>query len=297
MDIAEFVHMYLDRNPQLRPYIAPLRTFGEAVLLGRQRNSFRKLHDFLSNVESGTVVVRVDGFNGKFEFDIRSHVLHRILVEKEYEPRLSEIVHQHLNPNRDVIDVGANVGLFTVLVARKLNKGRIALAIEPTPNALAILRSNIRRNSCEASVEIFEGVASDRTGEVDIYSVQGKEEYSSIGGVVHQSVSKDEEKVKFSVPSARLDDLVARRNLDPGLVKVDTEGAEYLVFSGADTILSKHRPLIVSELQDNLLSSLGHSAQLVVNLLHKHEYLVHDIRDMSTSLRFPFNGDIVAIPQ
>ena len=73
--------------------------------------------------------LRVDEFEGEFLLGPKSHLLHRVLAFGAYEPELAQLFVSHIDPDRDVIDVGANVGFFTNLAARKLETGRV-LAIE-----------------------------------------------------------------------------------------------------------------------------------------------------------------------
>src|SRR3546814_14950690 len=101
------------------------------------------------------------------------------------------------------------------------------------------------------------------------------EEYSSIGAL-HPAARAENGVQEHTVASDRLDDLVIRHDLKPGLIKVDVEGAEGLVFRGAMETLNKFRPVILSELSDPLLRELGTSALEVVRMLENAGYRVVD---------------------
>jgi FkbM family methyltransferase len=224
-----------------------------------------------NTVDSGSAVVRVPDHHGTFEIDCRSHILKQLLCEKSYEPEVVEVIAHHLDPTRDAIDVGANVGLFTVLIARSLHESRRVLAIEPTNGALEYLRRNIERNHCAAKVPIFAGVAADRNGEFPIRVMEGMEEYSSIVAPQHQGPRAGKQ---FLVHGETIDSLVQRFDLTPGFIKMDAEGAEYRILSGALNTLRTHRPVIVSELSEALLSALGATSRQVCSLLEANGYLV-----------------------
>lgn len=256
-------------------------------------------HDFFKYskeyLEAGWVKVRVPGFPGRFEMDVRSHILKRVVSDGAYEPLAVKAVTKYLDVDRDVIDVGANIGLFTVLFSNLISNGKTVLAIEPTPTAIKHLKNNICDNGCSENVKLYEGVASNKQGESQINFVEGMEEYSSINAIGHPS-AKHSTPSSVRVDASTVDDLVAQHNLNPGFMKIDVEGAEYLVLSGATKVLSECRPVILSELSDILLSSFGASSKDVVDLLKRNNYKVVDLCHPTEEISGPFNGDVIAIP-
>src|SRR3546814_17043730 len=101
------------------------------------------------------------------------------------------------------------------------------------------------------------------------------EEYSSIGAL-HPAARAENGVQEHTVASDRLDDLVIRHDLKPGLIKVDVAGAEGLVFRGAMETLNKFRPVLLSELSDPLLREWGTSALDAVRMLENDGYRVVD---------------------
>jgi FkbM family methyltransferase len=265
------VKVFLDSHSSLRVLLrlGPLvRSLLRSVGVIRLSDAYDGI---FSTVESGSAVVCAPGHNGIFEIDCRSHILKQLLCEKSYEPEVVEVIAHHLDPARDAIDVGANVGLFTVLIARSLHESRRVLAIEPTNGALGYLRRNIERNHCAAKVSIFAGVAADRNGELRISVIEGMEEYSSIVATPDQIPRA---RNQFLVHGETIDSLVQRFDLTPGFIKMDAEGAEYRILSGALNTLRTYRPVVVSELSEVLLSASGASSRQVCRLLEANGYLV-----------------------
>lgn len=250
----------------------------------------------LADIATNGLVVRVDGFDGVFDVDVQSDVFRRLIRHKSYEPELTACCAKHLNPGRDVIDVGANVGFFTVMFAKRLRDDARVLAVEPTENALKRLRRNIDLNGVAGKVLVFEGVVSDRNGERELRSVPGREEYSSLGVVEHPSIAGAQH-VSHTVSSLTLDELVKRHSLQPGLVKIDTEGSEHLVFAGARNVMQTQRPIIVSELSDFLLRKNGSSAREVVEAVQRCDYDVIDPIDPSARPGEKAFGDILCVPR
>ena len=251
-----------------------------AITLGKAHS------ELFDVVEGGFLAVRVPSFDGVFEFGPHSHVLRTILIHRDYEPDLATIVKQRIDPNRDAIDIGANAGLFTVLMARLVSHSGRVLAIEPTPGALKYLRINIARHGQEAKVIIFNGVASDARKEYQINCVEGMEEYSSLGKLVHPAVN-GEKYSQLKVQGETVDRLVDEFGLRPGFLKIDVEGAEYSVLMGALRTIQKHRPIVLCECDDRLLAASGTNVKMVMDFFESNQYDVTVVAD----------DEIVAVPR
>jgi len=240
-------------------------------------------------------VVHLTEFQGTFVLDRRSHLFARVASEGAYEPELAAICVARLDPNRDAIDVGANAGFYTNLMARQLRAGGRVLAIEPTPNALARLRSNIKRNGIDAQTLVFEGIASDRECTRSLHTVVGKEEYSSVGSLAHPSIVNERSETR-DVQSTTIDALVQRHGLDPGFIKIDVEGAEHEVLRGAEATLRTHRPIVLSELSARLLAHNGTSASDVIEYMQRLGYRVTDPLNPDGRLAVRDYGDMLCVP-
>jgi len=245
-------------------------------------------------IEEGTLVVCLPEHQGCYEIDIRSHILKRILRTKQYEPDLVELVKKYIDCQRDVLDIGANIGLYSILFSKLINPERKVLAIEPAPIALKFLRRNIQRNAVSNVVIVFEGVATNIQGQYKLNIIPGMEEYSSLGEMTHPSI-QGKSYSTIEVYGDTIDRLVQRYHLNPGFLKIDAEGAEYLVLSGAIKTLQQYKPVILSELSDQLLANFGHSSEKVLNLLQEAEYDVFDVENRATPIRFPFHGEVIAL--
>jgi FkbM family methyltransferase len=249
-------------------------------------------------LRADNLVLRVPEFRGAFELELRNNLTRRLL-QGGFERSLARIFEAVLAPGMHVVDVGANVGLYSVLAAQIVGPTGRVLAAEPVPTMVALLRSNVARNKL-SQVEIFAGAVTNEPGSCSIEFVEGGEEYSSLGSIAHPDVPQQNRR-RVDVPGETLDSLVAKHGLRPALVKVDTEGAEGLVFTGAGAVLDEFRPAVTSELDDRLLGSLGYNSAKVVDLFAKHQYRVFDEstgEELSPgTARGPFIGEIVALPQ
>ncbi|MEH2430375.1 MAG: FkbM family methyltransferase [Nostoc sp.] len=241
-------------------------------------------------------VIHVDEFNGIFLIDKRSTLFRRILVEGYYEPKLTKYCSQYIDFNKDVIDVGANIGFYSVLCAKRINHCNKVLSIEPTKNAFEKLIHNLKLNEVNLKVISYNGVASNIIGEVEINTVIGKEEYSSLGAMSHPSISRDSY-TSCKVESSTIDSLVEKYSLKPGFIKIDVEGAENLVLEGCQKVLTENHPVILMEVSDALLKQNGSSAKGVIDMISSYGY---DIIDPAFPKELPGGrsyGDILCIPK
>jgi len=240
-------------------------------------------------------VIKVNEFEGVFNIDINSDLFYRYVMEGMYEPELAKLCLKYLDKEKDVIDIGANIGFYTVLFAKNLNKGKV-LSIEPTSRALDRLYRNVKLNDVEDKIHIFKGAVSNEIAEIEIKTIVGKEEYSSIGNLEHPSII-NEEWITETIDTVTLDDLTNKKQIKPGFIKMDVEGAEYLVLDGSKRVLSKNRPIILSELSDFLLRKNGSSAEEIVNVIKSYDYNVHDPINTSKLPSEEKFGNIICFPK
>lgn len=247
-----------------------------ALALGRKlsHSGGEAMLERLSKLLCEDPVISVAEFDGKFSLAAGSHLFRRIVRDGQYEPALTERCRELLDRNRDVVDVGANVGFHTVMFSKAV-AGRRVLAVEPMPAAVGRLRKNIERNGVTSKVVVFEGVVSNAEGTVTINSVPGLEEYSSLGVMAHPSIAGMSIETR-QVTARTLDQLIEEHGLDCGFLKIDVEGVEHLVLEGGQRTLLQHRPVILAELSDPLLRRNGSSAKMIVNMLQSLRYEVTD---------------------
>jgi len=290
----------IKKLPWARNWLFPFQSWRARQVKRRKKAEALAFQEFVdmafSNVEGGSLVVNVPNLGGRYEMDFRSHILLRILRKKQYEPELVNIAGQYLNPDKDVLDVGANIGLFTVFFAQRVKASCKVLAIEPTPLAQQYLRRNIERNGVVSSVINFEGLVAAEPGRYVLNIIPGKEEYSSLGEIVHPSTVGQETR-KISVTGETVDILVERYHLHPGFIKMDTEGAELLVLRGAVKTLREGHPVLLLELSDQLLGSLNCSSKQVLALLQECGYRLMNADDLNGVISSPFEGSILALPE
>ena len=147
-------------------------------------------------------------------------------------------------------DVGANLGFYSWLVRQYPSVQQVVL-FEPDPANYELINRTISRNKVSDCI-VKQLALSDRRGEarflVDRASGRTGSLYSVANvndpGSLQSEYQLDE---TISSRTATVDDLIAEGLAAPDFMKIDVEGAEHLVLSGAQTCLEKHNPVLILE--------------------------------------------------
>lgn len=191
-----------------------------------------------------------------------------IHFEKSYESPETEYLKKTISPDAICIDIGANVGYFSMLMAKLAYLGKV-YAFDPIPLNTALLRASAELNGVK-NIEIIESVVGGSDGEVSL-SQSTDSAYSSIRDTERKSVERI-----ICVPMITLDTFVQSRCIKPvDVLKIDVEGAEGLVLDGARTFLNDAalRPrAILMELFDQNLRSYDTCALAIIDTMQSLNY-------------------------
>lgn len=175
-----------------------------------------------------------------------------------------------LHDNAVILDVGANIGMYTLFFKKYLGKRCRIYAFEPSPDALHLLKKNLTANNISGEVHIVEKAVSDSKGQVEFFIGHHHvsslfEEWTSGGGQNHTT--------KITVPAITLDDYCAENNLKPDFIKVDIEGGGIYALPGAYKTIAATRPIVLIESHNkkedhaviDLINTMNYSAYRVSN--------------------------------
>jgi FkbM family methyltransferase len=150
-----------------------------------------------------------------------------------WEPHLTRWMSQRLAPGDTFVDVGANIGYFSLLASRLVGPDGRVVAIEPSPQIFDALKHNLARNGAR-NARAVNVAASDREGMVSLFS--GPE--SNIG--LTTIVDKQGYEFQCEVEAAPLSVVLRPEEMDNvRLIKIDVEGAEWLVVAGMRSLLER----------------------------------------------------------
>jgi len=168
----------------------------------------------------------------------------RPLLNGDYEAHLIPIFRQFCRPGMTVIDVGANVGLYTLVASGLVGSSGRVVAVEPSSENCRLILLSLDANQA-TNVELLP-VALDR--DRGWSNLSGH--FGSNGGLVGGDPSSLASGWSEIVPTFALDDLVDGR---VDFLKIDVEGAEGRVVAGAQGILATSRPIVTTELSLEML--------------------------------------------
>ncbi len=249
-DIYYCFRLLLGRNPSRQEWAGhstlagePLQNVVSSYLHSPEFKNRKLMSAPVGNIEQ----VQLTGFSmyaSRDDMAVGKHVL----GVREYEPNVTRVFTDHLRPGMCAIDIGANIGYFSMLAASLVGELGAVYAFEPGRDNVKLLCANKKLNRF-GHLTIIPAAADMRAGVLSFSN-------SFSNGFVSEVRDADLSQLLSSdlVPALRVDDIVPReRKVD--LIKVDTEGYEFKALAGAIEIVRNHRPLIVTEFSPPALSN------------------------------------------
>jgi len=212
--------------------------------------------------------------------------------------RVLELGMDLISPGSRVIDVGANIGVYALPWAA-MNADVTVHCFEPNPAVRARLARNVALNRLTARIRLHTQALSDHAGTATLY---GNDDMSSLNKGVYTGAGQA---VPTEVPLARLDDIFDIEGPPLSLMKIDVQGHELEVLRGAHAAISRHRPALILEHEDDLYLSASEAnerktdlSKLLSRLGYETLYISRwgsdllAVADWSRRL----NGDLLALP-
>ncbi len=155
------------------------------------------------------------------------------------EPEFQQL-EKFLGSSGVFVDIGANIGVYTLKAAKHFGDSGTVLAIEPSPDVLATLYQSVQCNDF-SNVRLRNLCVGARTGVRTLWMNSARPNSFSL-------VEKNEGAQGLSVLTVSLDDLFEWEKLARlDYLKIDVEGAEREIFSGATSTIKNHRPIVQAE--------------------------------------------------
>jgi FkbM family methyltransferase len=195
-----------------------------------------------------------------------------ILVRGVFEEAETALLRRLLRPGMRVIDVGANLGYYSVLASRLVGPGGKVLAIEAEPGNFALLERNLAENGC-TNVEAFQLALSDAPGRVALHTDRSNRGNPSLVGA-----NVPDRGGAVEVEAMTLDAFLAGRGAGRiDLVKMDVQGAEGRVLAGAQALLAQPGLRVLLELWPRGLENAGTDAGAMLRGLASAGFTVQPV--------------------
>ncbi len=199
-----------------------------------------------------------------------------------YKDRLEagpiRILRPRVRPNTSVIDVGANIGFFTLQFATWVADGGKVIAVEPEDVNFARLQHAIAAAGLTDGVEAIRAAVADVAGEGFLEVNPGHPGDHKLGA----------EGVPITITT--IDEILAARGWpEVSLIKVDVQGAEARVLAGARETVERFRPTLFLEVDDQQLRRYGSSAAELLSSATALGYTIHSWAGKGVSV--PLSAD------
>ena len=182
-------------------------------------------------------------------------------------PEILQVLQKFVRLGDTVLDIGAQLGYFSLQVARLVSSTGRVYCFEPDPRSFARLDDAIRLSRVDW-IKSFQTALSAREGTMDFYLSP------TLGWSTGVKNSHLEDLQQVSVRTAPLDLMVSRGEIPSRirLAKIDVEGFEMEVLRGMRNVLAESRPILVLEINVQMLHAQGTSPSEIVRFLESFEY-------------------------
>jgi len=217
------------------------------------------------------VVREVNRFGYRMRVDLHDQIGRMIYFLGSHEPDESDRVRAMIQPDWVVVDVGAQIGFYTLMSASRIDPHRgHVYALEPNPKSLEKLRYHVQINDLSHVTVIPKAVAAER-GTATFYP--GPEHNTGLAS----RFDRGYDATPITVEQTTIDDLAAEHGwtrLD--LLKVDAEGCETAVIAGAANTLERFKPVLLMELNEPMLTRAETSGVALVQRLRELGYSLRE---------------------
>jgi FkbM family methyltransferase len=194
---------------------------------------------------------------------------HLIGTNQAFETKTLDRFSKLVKPNDTVLDIGANIGMFSLLGSRLVGDNGRIIAFEPSRKTFDILNENLKLNNCK-NVETVQLALGDTEGSIFL----GEVENDALNFIDKNQKSGEEVALKL------LDNYLQENKINKiDFIKIDIEGAEFLCFKGATEMLKNHRPTIIMECNENWCHRFGYSVFELLNFLSQFDYRFENYDD------------------
>jgi FkbM family methyltransferase len=191
---------------------------------------------------------------------------------EDYEKQNIRLITEKVGDGMVVFDIGAHIGLMSVILAQKVGDTGKVFSFEPTPATFEVLRNTIRINDLENVIVPVQAALSSKSGKAMFYISDDMADSSN--SLVNYRGGKRNER-PTEVQLYAMDDYVDNKNLQSvDFIKIDAEGAELEVLQGSEKTLQRFRPSVILALHPEALTKSGHSLKEIWNFTDRLNYEV-----------------------
>lgn len=203
--------------------------------------------------------------------DFRSSTSREIYIKGTYDPAVAKEICEGLSADSTFIDVGANVGFYSILAWDSMGRSGEVYAFEIDRRAIRSFQKTLRVNNIN-NIYLYP-IAVGRT--------QGRGFIRRKFDSACTEIIETDKQGDISIIS--LDEFFKDNNLDKlRLIKIDVEGTELFVLEGAKRLINKYKPKIICEAYNKHTKRHGYQVLKITSLLRSWGYKVNNINNAET---------------
>jgi FkbM family methyltransferase len=221
---------------------------------------------------SGKDIPQITGtrYGFKMHINVGDFIGRHIYLHGDYEPGVSRMFSKILQQGSNIIDIGANIGYFSLLSSSIVGQKGKVFSFEASPSIYNNLKNNLTLNNAN-NVYASSNAIGDEEGEVEFFEANELNlGISSLRNLGEQASKKV--RVKMITLDSYITDFPT---ID--LIKIDVEGAEMKVLKGMELLIDRDLPFIIFEVTDHMLKELGSSRIELLDWLKEKGYDLHQL--------------------
>lgn len=229
--------------------------------------------------------------------DLAEYIQGHLFLFNTFEPTTEKIFKKFIKKGDVAIDIGANIGYLSLLMAECVGEKGSVYSLEPVSDNFQSLNRNIHLNKFK-NIKTFKLAFSDSNSIIKIFKSLDNNQGSHSMIFDSKRLNPEYEEVE----SLTLDSFVKMQKLmSINFIKIDVEGAEFEVIKGMDETISKYRPIIFMEINAPILQKRNIQPFVLKQLILSYDYSCFNIDDKGklevSHLDFNHNIDnVIFIP-
>jgi len=190
---------------------------------------------------------------------------------KEYGKREMELVKKIVKKGVVIVDLGANIGFWTLVFAKMVGDEGHVFAFEPGPANFGILKKNVEINHFQ-NVTLIQKAVSNKSGKTKLFL-----SYESND---HRIYNPNDNRQSVEIEMISLDEYFKNYDRKIDFIKCNIQGSDHVALLGMHEILKKSKSIkLVMELYPELLEGLNSSTEKFLNTLQEEGFTVYDLLD------------------
>jgi len=196
-----------------------------------------------------------------------------------YELGVIKLLEKVVKPEYTVLDIGGHIGYFALLLSKLVGVNGKVITFEPQELLNNFIKENLKLNNVE-NCKVERVLISNQIGDV---------EFNESPDFGHSSISHailEKKEITTTIKqSTTLDNYVANNLEDLDFIKLDVEGAEYLILNeSSKNALTKYKPALLIEMHNKQIEQMGGNVASLITFLENIGYIVKEVDEKTGDL-------------